>query len=182
MPTGVRILFPAPFLKMRYFLGIKVNVKDFNEIKRTISGFGRFKFVEPQNLHITLLFLGNKDEKDIIEYKEKLLNIKQEPFTMVFDSISWFKGMRIIMLKAYSNEYNNLVSNIGKILGFKPSHHPHITIARAKQIIDKAGLAKAIKGLKINNVVKEVNAFCLFSSELTSKGPEYKEIKRFSLA
>ncbi len=174
---------------MRCFIAIDVESEKISNIVSELKKYSGIKAVEPQNIHITLKFLGEINEKTA----EKIYNIMQE----LFNQTEKFE-IYIKKLGAFPNEryprvlWIGIEKNRDKIidmqkkldeklsyLGFKKekSYEPHITIARVKtssgRKIVQSFLNKA-KDLDIGTyTVEEIK---LKKSVLTREGPIYSDL------
>ncbi len=160
---------------MRYFIAIDIPdelKEEIREFQKTLP-FG-LKLVKPENIHITLKFLGDVDEKEIIS---KLEGIEIEQFESKTIEIGFFPKKnyaRVIWLGLEDNEITDIVRKIETRLNLtKEDFIPHITIARSKIPLRNLEINfKPEKTIKINKIT-------LYSSELTPKGPIYKKVVEF---
>jgi 2'-5' RNA ligase len=154
------------------------------------------KWVKPENIHLTLHFLGNLEIRKIEEIKEMIGKIckKFNPFSIEIDNnLGAFpneRNPRVIWLgiKEEKDILENLYQEIGKNLEKikieteKRKFHPHLTIGRVKSSKNKHLLTKAIREIKLDSSyafeVKEVN---LFKSTLTPQGSIYEKLGNYSL-
>ncbi len=176
---------------MRCFLGFPLN----KEIKEQVfkkeryikeRGFFEAKFVEKENLHITLAFLGEKKQKEISEISKKIKEIVEKENLKKFNSkickVGFFpsaKGARVIWL-GFSEEapFINLRNQLGKIIGKDENYIPHITLARIKKIND----FNLLKNLRVLiNDEEKISKINIYKSILTKKGPIYKVIDSINL-
>ncbi|MFA4842872.1 MAG: RNA 2',3'-cyclic phosphodiesterase [Candidatus Omnitrophota bacterium] len=187
---------------MRAFIAIELpqDIKDYLQgIQHQLKDTGAdVKWVEPKNIHLTLKFLGEIDDKKL----ESLTYILQEAVTpktsfhIRISSLGAFPGlnsMRVIWAgidkgdkeaKEIATELEENLSKSGipkETRGFLT----HITIGRVKSPLNRVKLIQALAELKDNPaklnlefVAKEVS---LFKSNLTPKGPIYEVLKAVSL-
>ncbi len=178
---------------MRSFISIDIEKKDvvekILEIEKQLNETGAsLKLVEPENLHITIKFLGEISEKDIplikriLEKNAKLF----DPFEIQLEGIGAFPSMshpRVIWIGVSENreKLSNLANGISIDLdkaGFRREEkpfHPHITIARVKRY--NSQLKKKILQYRDNSFGKIViNKIRLKKSTLTPQGPIYTTI------
>ncbi len=180
---------------MRLFIGITLSdvirtslCKICRELKEYSS---QMKWVNEDNIHITLKFLGETDKKDkIIDILEN--KISSSGFTLDFSGIGKFgRGDELRILWAgikKSEGLNTLFDEIESLLepiGFpkeKRKFSPHVTLARSrygrmgKEFMDRVdGLSGHFFGKQ------EVTSFRLFKSTLTLSGPVYSVLKEISL-
>ncbi|HII68105.1 MAG TPA: RNA 2',3'-cyclic phosphodiesterase [Thermococcaceae archaeon] len=183
---------------MRAFIAIEINdevrkklVEIQEKIDRTKSA--KIKFVEPENLHITLKFLGEITEEQAEDIKRILESIakKRKKHEVDAKGIGVFPNynyVRVIWagvdndeeIKKMAEEIDNALFK----LGFKREKNfvSHITIGRVKFVKDKVGLMLALKELSNEEFGKfKVEAIELKKSTLTPKGPIYETLARFEL-
>jgi len=175
---------------MRVFIAIDLpdNIKEriYQEIKN-IKGV-RGKFVERENLHITLKFLGELQPNVVEKIKKELENIKFQKFEIEVygfgefnNRVLWFgikKGFDKIM------ELKKEIDNSLKKLNFPPDNdfHPHITILRVKKILSKEEYYHTLEKMKDIEIGRFlVEDFSLKQSILRREGPLYLDIKRYPL-
>ncbi|MCX6814849.1 MAG: RNA 2',3'-cyclic phosphodiesterase [Candidatus Aenigmarchaeota archaeon] len=182
---------------MRLFVAIDLNENVIGKIseiqERLRSGDFDLKCVEPENLHLTLKFLGEVDEKQN-EYMGKLISEAAKEFhefTLSFHGIGYFGERRMNVIWAGVNEgkeeFVKLAQSLDGDLSFvrKDEHEPspHLTIARVRSGRNREILAREIRSLgdvKIGEVhVKEIK---LKQSVLTPQGPIYSDVKIFPLS
>ena len=182
---------------MRLFVAAELN-EDVRERLASIqeklrSGDFDLKMVEPENLHLTLKFLGEVEEKHAT-HMEKLISdaVKDvHAFSLSFHGIGYFgSGNRMSVVwagvKEGKEQYVKLADSLERALSpirkeeREPS--PHLTIARVKSGRNVHELAREVDSLrdvKIGEVrVKEIK---LKHSVLTPQGPIYSDVKAFAL-
>lgn len=194
--------FKPEFMKIntkRIFIGIKIEpegefLKIVSSLKLMLAN-ERIKWVDTENIHLTLTFLGDT-EVGKIESLTKMLSKICYGFgrfsfslqgTGVFTSYS---NPRILWIgidtKDILCELNMLIVNGLARTGFtvedKP-FRPHITLGRLKLIHDKDILRSAVERFQeeIFQTVK-VTEIALFESILKQSGPEYRALRVFSLS
>lgn len=149
----------------------------FTEISEKLSGV---KKIPEKNLHITLCFIGEADEKKTIE---KLSKIGFQKFQIELDGIGKF-GERVIWMETKSEEMKILAEKISKTLGIKEEKEfsGHLTIARAKSSQAPSIFLKEFEKIKDKKIGKEFLAekFLLMKSELLPEGFVYSQLKEFS--
>jgi len=142
------------------------------------------KFTEPENLHLTLKFLGEIDEKRLKEVKERLKGVRFNEFDGSLDKIGVFskKFIKIIWIKLEGAEQlqKQIDECLRDLFGLENRFMGHITIARVKNVKDKKALLDYIQNMKIKKLKFKINRFYLKNSELRSEGPVYKDIGVYS--
>ncbi|AEH25138.1 RNA 2',3'-cyclic phosphodiesterase [Pyrococcus yayanosii] len=183
---------------MRAFIAIDVADNVRSAIVRAQEFIGtkdaKIKFVEPENLHITLKFLGEITEEQAEEIKAILSRIaaKFKKHEVRVRGIGVFPNpnyVRVIwagvendeQIRAMAREIDEALAK----LGFKRDKEfvAHVTIGRVKFVKDKLGLAEKLRALANEDFgTFRVEAIELKKSTLTPKGPIYETLARFELA
>jgi len=149
------------------------------------------KLVEPQNIHITVRFLGNITLAMAEKIFDEMKKLQFTPFTVQIKGLGAFPNphySRVIWagITTGADQLESVYSQLEprlRGLGFTPDSKgfsPHLTIARVRSGRNKQQLAKFI----IENANYEfgtVNAKCLRlkKSDLTPRGPVYSTLKEF---
>jgi 2'-5' RNA ligase len=166
---------------------------DFDKIRNRLSGEG-IKWTKPENTHITLVFLGDTDEKRI----ESIDNILRKNcigfgnFEIVLKSIGVFRNLsdaRIIRADIHQADkliqLNTVISRDLKNAGFKMEDRPfspHLTIGRIKSLKDRNALKLIIDEYRDVQLQKiHVEKIILYESILKQSGPEYRPVSEFML-
>ncbi len=185
--------------KIRAFVSIDIPQevkKEIFKIQEKIPFF-KGKFTKIENLHLTLKFLGELEERKIEEIKEKLREIDFKKFKIKTDFIGLFdnrksksherkyQGGLIIWLHLINCEkLQKLVDEKLSGLGFQKEKRfmSHLTIARAKEIFEKKeDFLNEIQKIEIPEMSFEANEFKLKSSTLTENGSVYETLETFYL-
>ena len=176
---------------MRTFVAVDVSnvaiVKLQNEILSTTGwNLSDVKPVEPQNIHFTLIFLGEISDHDLERVKEKLARLQFEPFTLIYQGISAFPSpaaARVVWVDVDPQGSQKLTALAEDVivrmseLGFKVDKpfSPHLTLFRAR--------GKPIRLSDISAKYQErtfgsdlIDMVHLKKSELRPSGPIYSNI------
>ena len=184
---------------MSQFRGfIAVDIDSFPkllEFERELKDTGaNIKLVEPENVHITLKFLGNTDETLIDTIEKVIKNAVQgvNKFNIKLEGAGVFpnqKYIKVIWLEIKQGEKLGIIAQ--KIdedlheIGFKREKRKfsaHLTIARVRSIKNKEKLLWVIEKYKDSKFAEfDVNSIKLKKSELTQKGPIYTNLKNIRL-
>lgn len=146
------------------------------------------KPVEPENLHITLWFLGELDPQRLKLILDNVKGVKFKPFKLEVKGVGYFPGgsrINVIWL-GIEDPSNGLTTILDQLLerltrlGFRYEERgftPHLTIGRVKYVKDKQAALKALNEFKELYFGKQlVEAFKVKKSTLTQKGPIYSDL------
>ncbi len=156
---------------------------------------GKLKLVEPNNLHYTLLFLGEVSETRVEIIKTELKKLKQvSSFDLELKGAGVFPNLkrpRVFWVSAGkgSEKLTELAKQVRSLLsplGYKDSKSftPHLTISRIKWLepMAKQKLNSMIRVYENTSFgIQHINSFSLVESTLTSQGPIYESIEDFPL-
>lgn len=159
------------------------------DIQRDLRGSGIIsKDVEPQNLHLTLWFLGELPEERLRMVLEEVGRISFNAFEVRVGGVGYFPGgnrVNVIWLKVedptntLNNIFNQLLNNLTR-RGFTYDEReftPHLTIARVKYVHDKQKALKKLQELKdIEIGSQRIDALKVKKSALTPRGPIYSDL------
>jgi 2'-5' RNA ligase len=186
--------------QIRAFIAIPVdeNVRDLASsiVKDLATAGADVKWVEPENLHLTLKFLGNisADMVDQISTVIEEATAQMNQFEVTIDGIGGFPGgkksLRVIWLGV--NDKSGLMEKISlaieqgcKKLGFMSEERgfkPHLTIGRVRQGSQNLSkLRAAISSVEFNPLKLSIDRVNLMRSELSPRGPTYTVLKTFGL-
>jgi len=182
----------------RTFIAIKTAISEesealLNHLKRELKD-EKIRWVDTNNLHLTLFFIGDTSEELINEIKKKLMtelnNVKSFKLSCkglgVFRNVYnpkaiWFGFEDSMSLDRLKNNLNQALKDLGFEIEEK-IFKPHLTIGRTKHIKNKNKLKELMssnENVKIQDFyIKEVS---FYESILTSKGATYKVIDTFLL-
>ena len=183
----------------RLFIAIKIPVQ--NNFKETLKHFKQtfktdnIKWVDPNNLHLTLIFLGDTEEELIPEIIQNLnkLQDKFKSFKIILKKLGVFNNVKYPKVLWIGVEPRENLNSLKELiserlfefdLSYKDNREfkPHLTIARPKQINNINKLKNLLYENK-NTVFQEQNVyeFALYESKLTPEGPIYTTLSKISL-
>lgn len=162
--------------------------------EKTSNHEEQLRFVSPENLHLTLRFLGDTPLEVSERIQERLHRFTQGlfPFEVSVKGIGAFpdtQNPRIIWA-GFEEKSVELISLIQQSvdkelehLGISPDprdYRPHVTLARCRGSIQPLKhTLDALENLELRGAF--VRDFVLFESELTLAGPRYTVRDRFPL-
>ncbi|KUG03804.1 2'-5' rna ligase [hydrocarbon metagenome] len=184
---------------MRLFIAVQVPefVKALaSTIKDELSTAGAdIKWVEHENYHLTIKFLGEVERKEIVNIREKLKEAAQvsTPFDLAVSRSGCFPGRnrpRVLYLGITGQTHmaEELARRIdaGLIqLGFEPDHRRrfHLTLGRFRSQNNKEKLLDLADNLQHEMERKfHVDQFHLMESQLSKHGPVYKVLETIKIS
>lgn len=147
------------------------------EVARTLKRSGG-KRVLPENLHVTLVFLGSVDEATEAALISAANAIAAPKLTITFDRLDFWRKPRILCLtgrteggelKALVAELNAASQALGIEIDTRP-YTPHVTLFRK---------IKDARPITFEPVVWRADSFCLVESRTLPEGVEYRVIKEW---
>ena len=140
--------------------------------------------VRPENMHVTLKFLDEVDEKKLGDVEAKLREVEFEAFDCETKGVGVFPDetyIRVVWagiesggrLKALANKVIGALSDYGGDTRFSA----HLTIARVKRKVDLGGFLGKHREDAFGTF--SVSGFELIQSELGPGGPKYTTIASF---
>jgi RNA 2',3'-cyclic 3'-phosphodiesterase len=160
-------------------------------------GGGEVKWVEPENLHVTLLFLGEVDDRDVPAVCRAVGDCCQEhaPFLMSVAKVGCFPNLRrprVVWIGvdqgaqevvALHDALEETLLELGCYRREDRQYTPHITLGRVKREDGSADALAALLAKKAGWQAGEVSVreVLVMSSELTSQGPVYSVLSRARL-
>jgi len=165
-------------------------LKRFSEVQATLVNAGAdLKLVKPQNIHITMRFLGNISPRMVDSIHEEMKKISFTSFDAEIKGLGAFPSLRHARVvwagirkgaDELANVFNQLEPRL-RGLGFRPDpkgFSPHLTIARVKTGRNKAELVRCVQDLaEYEFGVVRANCLRLKKSVLTPKGPIYSILR-----
>ncbi|UCC33456.1 MAG: RNA 2',3'-cyclic phosphodiesterase [Candidatus Bathyarchaeota archaeon] len=180
--------------RIRSFIAFDINCKSLlgklAEVQSKLANTGaNLKLVKPQNIHITIRFLGDIHPNMVDAVHKEMEKASFAPFDVELKGVGVFpnaKYLRIVWAGIHkgSRELGNLFDQLEPRLlklGFKPEakgFSPHLTIARVRTARNKRELIRYVEELGDHEFgVLKADCLRLKKSVLTPKGPIYSTLK-----
>ena len=176
---------------MRLFIGIPFpeNVRArLGELKGGLQGA---RWVEPENLHLSLRFIGEVPGGDEADIDEALAAIEAPAFPLTVSELGFFdRRGRVHAVWAGVEPSEPLMRLRAKVehalvrLGHEPGHRkfkPHVTLARIKNgsASEVGRYLEALNGFSAGPF--EIDCFTLYRSHLGHGGPHYQALAEYPL-
>ncbi len=141
------------------------------------------KFTAPQNIHLTLKFLGEITHDQADGVRDALRDLKENTRKVRLEGAGMF-APRIIWLKlAGANTLQKRVdASLSNWFASEPRFMGHITIARVKTARNPRGLADTVRELEVAPISGQAISFSLRRSILNPEGPKYEMLEQFDLS
>lgn len=182
----------------RLFAAIKIHpapdfIRIYTEIQNSMR-INNIKWVDVNNIHITLKFFGETEESRISEINKALAEVASHNSSFVINlknsgifgssynpRVVWFGIEKNPALEKLAEE----VLEAMDITGFERDRQnfvPHLTVGRIKMINDRKTFQDVIDRYKFADIQDEkVDRFILCESILKPRGPEYRVLNTFML-
>lgn len=182
----------------RAFIAIKPSdrlIAKLRAIETTLNtGSIKGAWVRPENVHLTLKFLGsiNETQVETLEAAMKLAASSVRPFTLSAHGLGAFptmKAPRIIWIGIVKNDtlnhlYGSIEEELSRI-GFEKERrafHPHLTLCRVRSTAGSIDLTKTAEGFHADAPIAfPVESIGLYKSVLTPKGALYTLVREAQL-
>ncbi len=176
---------------MRLFIALKTDLdknKVFSVEKALMRKYHNVKWVDKNNLHLTLKFLGEVEgsQSDLVKAKLEDIASRFTDFAFIYQGISAFPNKRRakVIFVAVKNgeriiELMKVIDNDLSTLGFnqEKSYVPHLTLGRTRAPLDVSRADIDFPPLSVS-----ASGLSLVKSTLTRYGPIYEVIAQFDFA
>lgn len=149
------------------------------------AGLPGAKWVPPENLHMTLRFVGEVDGHMADDLHDMLMRVSAPGFEVTLDALDWFGNKRrphVVVMKARKDDalmhLQRKVESVAVRCGLEPEQRkfsPHVTLARMK-----TGSCDSVQRFCLENHIRqpirfEADRMVLYSSFLSHNGSIYRE-------
>ncbi len=183
---------------LRLFAAIHIVPDDnltmfYNGLKQTLD-FDIIKWVDLNNLHITLRFFGDTTPEEVPVITEALEKAKEsiEPFELTLEKTGIFGSRydpRVIWFGIKENPsllnlHQAITEKLAEAEYFADRQNfvPHLTIGRIKEIKDKQFFQQLMERFSdVHLLRQQVTEFHLYKSDLKKEGPIHTCIETFTL-
>lgn len=161
----------------------------FCEVQGRLKATGaRLKLVEPENIHLTVKFLGDIEDSQVDEVSRVIEGISFEPFTLMVEGVGVFPNLRrpVTVWAGITEGVGELAEVFANVndglanLGFEKDRRrfqPHLTLARVRGGENRDRLVEELvncEGYEFG--VVRVERIALKKSVLTRSGPIYSTL------
>ncbi len=174
---------------MRLFTAIDIDDNLRNNITQVQKQLKKHnwdvKWVEKENLHITLCFIGEVEKNQLGGLQKRLAQAGGEidSFQLTVEKLQILKRRVVsLSMNGEAPQFAKLQKGIKNAVDDKgtKTYPPHITLGRFRRGSSFSSNANNLPAFSYDAYVK-VNSFALYSSSLTPQGPIYTKMSSFSL-
>jgi RNA 2',3'-cyclic 3'-phosphodiesterase len=188
---------------MRLFISIELSPEIHDQLSKLIAelkkdGCSSIKWVKPENIHLTLKFLGDTASTKLPELQQRISSVcnSVKPFRITVLGTGGFPSRKTPKVlwaglnaeEALDHLYHALDAEMAKF-GFPKENRPfspHLTLARIPSPAESPALDSTLKHLfnvqNKNFGMVIVRRITLFQSTLASGGSIYTPLFRFQLS
>jgi len=165
-------------------------IRNISNVQSMLAETGaHLKLVKPENVHVTVRFLGNISPSQVDEIYNEMRNVDFSPFDIEIKGVGVFPNIRRINvvwagikkgaddLQAIFDQLEPRLQRIGlkkETRGFSP----HLTIARVRTSYRKAELIHCLKGIEDYDFgIVKARCLRLKRSILKPQGPVYLTLR-----
>lgn len=150
-----------------------------HQLNQRITLSGLRKLI-PENLHITLVFLGNVEDDVANAVQQRAAEVNTPPVSLQFDELNFWPKPKVVCLtcRKQPKALYQLVNALLRIVSDYPvrleqrSYRAHITLARK---------ATQRPNLKFDPISINAHSFALIESRSTEQGLRYQVLERWPL-
>lgn len=187
---------------MRVFIAIDISEeirKGLGDLQRELQSKanikkGDVKWVEPKNIHLTLKFLGEIQDKQVVDVCNIVKNVagRYKSFELDVESVGSFGGKSARVLWVGLGKGIDSLLQLQKDLeqqlassGWPPEQREftgHLTLCRVKNSkagITLATITEAYKDFKLGTILAD--SVSVYQSQLTPSGPIYTVVGNYKL-
>jgi 2'-5' RNA ligase len=175
----------------RIFTGLEIPSDVAASLATLRGGLPGARWVDPENYHLTLRFIGDVDDAIAHEVLSLLGRVRRPALNLRFDAVSSFGGRRpraVVALVAQTPALMELQAEHERLMqrvGLEPEgrkYSPHVTLARlrdasSRQVADYLSTRALIRPLPF-----AASRFVLFSSRASVGGGPYIIEQAYPLA
>jgi 2'-5' RNA ligase len=176
---------------LRLFTALEIPPDIGQSLGMLRGGLPGARWIDPENYHLTLRFIGDIDDALAHEIAMLLGRVRRDAFTLQFDGLASFGGRKPRAVFAAAVPSNPLIELQGELerllqrLGLEPEGRkftPHVTLARlrdssSRQVADYLATRGHFRTLPF-----PVSRFVLFSSRASVGGGPYVVEAEYPLA
>ncbi len=165
----------------RIFLAMPVTLFDYDKLQDDFNKVLEGRWVQAQNLHLTLQFFGNMYEEEYLI--EKLTSLELQAPSCELRGLALLNQEQILYAQVENSLLINNYIRIQEAFAYQSEQTfiPHVTLMRIKKISDKTHLENKIEEYKEKSLGILHPRIELIQSTLTPQGATYTTIRTLPL-
>ncbi|MEM2932688.1 MAG: RNA 2',3'-cyclic phosphodiesterase [Candidatus Pacearchaeota archaeon] len=174
---------------MRCFIAVDLPKEAQERLAKIEEQIKRFEikanFIKPEQLHLTIRFLGEVSDFKMNQIKGLLKEITIKKFKARLNTLGVFPSESFIRVVWINLEPGKKFQEIHELIDKKlesikikpdPRFESHVTLARIKWLKDRAEFIEKLKKIKVEPLEFNIESLKLKKSTLTKEGPIYEDI------
>jgi 2'-5' RNA ligase len=166
----------------RIFTGLEIPADVAQSLAMLRGGLPGARWIDPENYHLTLRFIGDVDDMTAREVASLLGRVRRPALELRFDDLSSFGGRRpraVIAALAQTAALMELQAEHERLMqrvGLEPEgrkYTPHVTLARLRDVSSRDVADYLATRALIRPLPFRVSRFVLFSSRAPVGGGPY---------
>jgi 2'-5' RNA ligase len=166
----------------RLFTGLEIPSGIAQSLAALRGGLPGARWVDPENYHVTLRFIGNVDDIIAHEVASLLGRVHRQPFELRVEDIKSFGGRKPRAVVATLGPAQALMElqaeqeRLMQRVGLEPDgrkYTPHVTLARLRESSNRQVADYLALRAPIRSVPFKVSRFVLFSARMSIGGGPY---------
>lgn len=159
-------------------------------LRRDIDGVS---WIRPEQIHMTLRFVGERDDAATEAIRDSLATVRVEPFILEAKAVGVFppRGRPKVLWAGLGRAHTRLFQlrqrvddallRVASDIDVR-TFHPHLTLGRIRETADEKAVARFIKCHEsFESPPFRVHSFHLYRSDLNAGGPVYTVVQAYSL-
>jgi 2'-5' RNA ligase len=176
---------------VRLFAGVEIPPHIGESLARLRGGLPGARWIDPENYHLTLRFIGDIDDVTAREVTLVLGRVRRQAFDLRFDGLSSFGGRKpraVVAAAAGGTALIDLQAELERLIqriGLGPEgrkYTPHVTLARLRDASSRQVADYLATRGHFRSASFPVTRFVLFSSKASVGGGPYLVETAYPLA
>jgi 2'-5' RNA ligase len=166
----------------RLFTGVEIPFDVAQSLSVLRGGLPGARWIDPENYHMTLRFIGDVDDVIAHEVASLLGRVRREPFELRVEDLTSFGGRKpraVVATLTPAQPLMELQADHERLMqrvGLEPSgrkYLPHVTLARLRESTSRAVADYLALRAPFRSASFTVSRFVLFSSRTSVGGGPY---------
>jgi 2'-5' RNA ligase len=175
----------------RLFTGLEVPAVIADALSSLRGGLPGARWIDPENYHLTLRFIGDVDDAMAHEVASVLSRVRRHPFELRVEELKSFGGRKpraIVAALGPAQAVTELQAEqerLMQLLGLEPDGRkfmPHVTLARLRESSSRQVADYLAVPAPVRSPMFPVSRFVLFSSRASIGGGPYVVEAAYPLA